>query len=276
MKINLWYSKGMQQWRWTLCEELRNGTTRTGDCHSGQRPFLRDAMEDVAKTVEYMLELKSMKGDQRSGSAAALHAVGHWFESDIAHLIFYTMQTVPDFYHIPTAIDRETAELIHKQMKDKQLETSLFHTGIEDKKIRNSQHHWISTDSWIAGMLKHFIEVANNNLFHYDLTKWSEQIQYTVYDGPSSHYTWHRDIKESSFGRDTVAKLSITLFLSDPEDYEGGEFQLMFHGDTYMHTMKPPIGTAIIFPATSRHRLRPLRSGKRTSLVAWMGGPPFR
>jgi len=62
MKINLWYSKGMQQWRWTLCEELRNGTTRTGDCHSGQRPFLRDAMEDVAKTVEYMIECRN-KGD---------------------------------------------------------------------------------------------------------------------------------------------------------------------------------------------------------------------
>ena len=66
------------------------------------------------------------------------------------------------------------------------------------------------------------------------------------------------------------------LILLNPSEYEGGEFQLMFGGDTHMHTMKPPIGTAIIFPATSRHRLRPLRSGKRTSLVAWMGGPPFR
>ena len=85
MKINLWYSESMQQWRWTLCEEIRNGITKTGNCHSGQRSDLREAMEDVAKTVEYMVEYKS-KGDQRSGSAAALHAVGHWFESDIAHL----------------------------------------------------------------------------------------------------------------------------------------------------------------------------------------------
>jgi hypothetical protein len=51
MKINLWYSKSMQQWRWTLCDE----------CHppkqeSGQRPFLRDAMNDVANTVEYILD----------------------------------------------------------------------------------------------------------------------------------------------------------------------------------------------------------------------------
>ena len=33
MKINLWYSKSMEQWRWTLCEEFKNGVTKT-ECHS--------------------------------------------------------------------------------------------------------------------------------------------------------------------------------------------------------------------------------------------------
>ena len=61
MKINLWYSKSMQQWRWTLSEEFKNGVTKM-EQHSGQRIYLRDAMEDVAKTVEYMLECKD-KGD---------------------------------------------------------------------------------------------------------------------------------------------------------------------------------------------------------------------
>ena len=57
MKINLWYSKSMSQWRWTLSEEFKNGVTKL-EQHSGQQPFLRDAMEDVANTVEYMLESK--------------------------------------------------------------------------------------------------------------------------------------------------------------------------------------------------------------------------
>ena len=65
MKINLWYSKSMQQWRWTLSEEFKNGVTKL-EQHSGQRIYLRDAMEDVAKTVEYMLESKD-KGEQLSG-----------------------------------------------------------------------------------------------------------------------------------------------------------------------------------------------------------------
>ena len=60
MMINLWYSKCMSQWRWTLSEEFKNGTTKL-EQHSGQRIYLRDAMEDVANTVEYMLESRNKK-----------------------------------------------------------------------------------------------------------------------------------------------------------------------------------------------------------------------
>ncbi len=55
MKINLWYSKGMHQWRWTLTEELKSGKPKT-EQYSGQQPVLRDAMDDVANTVEYILD----------------------------------------------------------------------------------------------------------------------------------------------------------------------------------------------------------------------------
>ena len=57
MKINLWYSKGVSEWRWTLCEEFRNGATKI-EQHSGTQKELRDAMNDVANTVEYMLDEK--------------------------------------------------------------------------------------------------------------------------------------------------------------------------------------------------------------------------
>ena len=53
MKINLWYSDSMRQWRWTLCDE-----SNPPQQESGQRPFLRDAMNDVANTVEYILDSK--------------------------------------------------------------------------------------------------------------------------------------------------------------------------------------------------------------------------
>jgi hypothetical protein len=47
----------MKQWRWTLCEDSRPIVRQ----ESGQQPFLRDAMEDIAKTVEYMMECKQFE-----------------------------------------------------------------------------------------------------------------------------------------------------------------------------------------------------------------------
>jgi hypothetical protein len=52
MKINLWYCKDMNQWRWTLTDNSHPILRQ----ESGQRPDLRDAMNDVANTVEYLLE----------------------------------------------------------------------------------------------------------------------------------------------------------------------------------------------------------------------------
>ena len=57
MKIQLWYCDSMKQWRWTLCDSTRPIRRQ----ESGQQPFLRDAMNDVANTVEYMLECKQIE-----------------------------------------------------------------------------------------------------------------------------------------------------------------------------------------------------------------------
>ena len=55
MKINLWHNREMAQWRWTLIDDHRPILKM----ESGQSPDLRAAMNDVAKTVEYLIE----KGD---------------------------------------------------------------------------------------------------------------------------------------------------------------------------------------------------------------------
>ena len=52
MKINLWYCADMNQWRWTLTDDHRPVVRQ----ESGQRENLRDAMNDVANTVEYMMD----------------------------------------------------------------------------------------------------------------------------------------------------------------------------------------------------------------------------
>lgn len=56
----------MGQWRWTLVEEMKNGKTYK-EQHSGQQPMLRDAMNDVANTVEYMLKYNESKKIIKNG-----------------------------------------------------------------------------------------------------------------------------------------------------------------------------------------------------------------
>ena len=56
MEIKVWYSKGMKQWRWPLLDiESRRQ-------ESGQQYHIRDAMNDIATTIEYMVEKQQYEG----------------------------------------------------------------------------------------------------------------------------------------------------------------------------------------------------------------------
>ena len=56
MDIKVWYSKGIKQWRWSLMDiESRRQ-------ESGQQYHIRDAMNDIATTIEYMVEKRQYEG----------------------------------------------------------------------------------------------------------------------------------------------------------------------------------------------------------------------
>ena len=62
--------------------------------------------------------------------------------------------------------------------------------------------------------------------------------------------------------------LSATLFLTAPEDYDGGELIIE---DTYgVHSIKLPAGHLILYPATSLHNVRPVTRGARISSFFWI------
>ncbi|HNK31595.1 MAG TPA: Fe2+-dependent dioxygenase, partial [Plasticicumulans sp.] len=62
--------------------------------------------------------------------------------------------------------------------------------------------------------------------------------------------------------------VSATLFLSEPEDYDGGELTI---DDTYgTHTVKLPAGDLVIYPSTSLHRVTPVTRGARIACVFWV------
>lgn len=61
--------------------------------------------------------------------------------------------------------------------------------------------------------------------------------------------------------------VSTTLFLSEPDEYEGGE--LIVEDNYGAHEVKLPAGDAIVYPATSLHRVEPVTQGARIASFLW-------
>lgn len=164
-----------------------------------------------------------------------------------------------------------------------------------NKDKRNSQNAWVPTQHWVGGFLWHYIMRANRENFLYDLRCIDgESIQYTRY-GEGQFYGWHNDAglsnqykpvsvgnRAEGLGQDflnenieMVRKLSFVVQLSDPDDYEGGNLQLLDEaGQSYIAPRKR--GTVILFDSRTQHRVQKVRSGVRKSLVGWTVGPRWK
>lgn len=102
--------------------------------------------------------------------------------------------------------------------------------------------------------------------YGFELIGFIDALQYTVY-GADQHFDWHMDIGN---GSTSTRKLSMTVQLSDNGEFKGGELQFL---------NAPPrsaMGSATFFPSFMAHRVSPVTSGTRRSLVAWACGPAFR
>jgi PKHD-type hydroxylase len=100
----------------------------------------------------------------------------------------------------------------------------------------------------------------------------AESLQYTIYHGAEGgHFDWHRDQGDA---HEEPRKISLSLQLSDGSSYEGCALELHSSGGVQAAPRKR--GTLIAFPSYVLHRVTPIRSGIRKSLVVWAAGPEFR
>ena len=69
-------------------------------------------------------------------------------------------------------------------------------------------------------------------------------------------------------GRQIRTDVSCTLFLSDPDDYDGGE--LIVEGHYGAQSVKLPAGSAVVYPSTSLHQVTPVTRGARVASFFWV------
>lgn len=140
------------------------------------------------------------------------------------------------------------------------------------KEVRDSDVSFLLPDensSWLFDRLANIIPMVNYDHFMFDI-EGIEAVQYTRY-GIDQHYNWHVD---AGFGwTDYVRKISLTIMLDDPEDYEGGELEVCNNGDfNNIAVLKPKKGDIVFFASWMPHRVRPVTLGTRRSIVSWILG----
>ena len=205
----------------------------------------------------------------------------------MAHLSCYRFTNLPP--EIINIVERDI-EVFHAEN-----DTSQLIDNVVNKDIRNSKNSWIPDSHWIAGWLWYYVQKINYENFKYDIIDIDAgTLQYTHY-GVGEFYNWHQDgdidtchipqtkvASKNNISKDQiilqgelVRKLSFSLQLSDPEDYEGGELEFLDNQGEPFFAPKQK-GTIVVFDSRVKHRVREVTNGLRKSIVGWVVGPRWK
>jgi len=140
----------------------------------------------------------------------------------------------------------------------------------------------VTTISWIPfakmpqmyKQIENQLSIVNLNHFMFDGVTLTEPAQFTEYP-KGGFYDWHMDLNAfGQEGENPIRKISMTLLLSDPKDFTGGDLMFSEMGDNKPLPLKQ--GQAIFFASFLRHKVAPVKKGIRRSMVMWFGGPPLK
>lgn len=208
------------------------------------------------------------------------------------------------------AFEKTGKEVIPQQ--DKTIEELKSQVGenkdIEQERyVRDSEVAWFS-DIWLYDLIHPFLRTANEKAGWKYEWDFSESFQFTKYN-KGGFYGWHADGNSCNFGKykrhipgvspttpdgsplrgytdnpnmiGKVRKLSITVNLNKPDEYDGGNLKFDFGphaAGKRFHEVEEirPQGSIIVFPSYMYHQVTPVTRGTRYSLVLWSLGQPFK
>ena len=138
-----------------------------------------------------------------------------------------------------------------------------------NRESRSSYIRWVPRSeqtSWIYDRVMASAWKANLFKWMFDINGCEEAFQFSAY-GEDQYYLWHMDIGEREA---SLRKLSVSVQLSDPEDYDGGD--LLLQSGRKPEGMSRNRGSVIIFPSYTLHSVSKVTRGRRCSLVLWITG----
>jgi PKHD-type hydroxylase len=187
----------------------------------------------------------------------------YWFEKGFSNVEIRNVLRISKLYDFQEALTQSEEE----ENDSKKFEDS----------IRKSNIKWLRPEAdkteWMYEKLMQLVLEANFNYWKFDLSHIKDAIQYTEYNGEENGgYDWHLDVGKFPLNH---RKISITVQLSDPDDYEGGDLEIWAGGKEPIKAPRQK-GAVVMFPSYLMHRVTPVTKGVRKSLVLWVGGNTFR
>lgn len=170
------------------------------------------------------------------------------------------------------ALDSNSCDTLVEEFLQLQVQNGTTMGPTEDG-FRKSKIRWVH-DHPIQDYAYSLVRNANINSFGVNVENFSE-CQFTEYDADyAGKYEWHHDVDwigEKASDR----KLSVVIQLTDPDEYEGGDFAFAEVQNPHRHQMRAK-GTVLVFPSYLTHRVEEVTKGTRHSLVLWFYGPRWR
>ena len=167
------------------------------------------------------------------------------------------------YYYWTEALPSNVCDLIVEEGLKLPSENATVNTSRNiEEDIRKGLVSFFPENTWIEKLVIDYVSKANLENWNFAISG-KEQLQFANYRD-EAFYDWHRDCNVES---EIYRKLSVTVQLSNPNDYEGGEF-VMF--DDYEIKFKS--GDLIIFPSIFLypHLVKPVKKGTRYSFVSWV------
>jgi len=186
----------------------------------------------------------------------------------------FHVDEINSFAYVENVFSKEECKkIISISNKSSFIKGGLSEENKLDNSIRDSNIKWLEVGKdteWIFRKATDIVFELNEKFFKFNLFGFIEGFQFTNYKAPSGKYGKHVDRGFNS----RVRKLSISIQLSDPKNYKGGELYLYESDKGTLMSKKQ--GTLVIFPSFILHEVTPVTKGERNSLVTWITGDNFK
>lgn len=196
---------------------------------------------------------------------------------------FFSGEEIDKIFEYVNKLNKQNALIGNGQEKKKEefkpdSHIKNLNTGFVPR-IRQTQISWIELNketNWLFKKIIQQIHKVNSENFDYIL-RFVENLQFSEYNEKErGFYSKHNDceLKDSMNNYVDIRKLSFSVQLSDPSDYEGGEL-ILYHNNE-KKVMPKERGTIVFFSSNIEHEVTPVKKGTRYALVSWVQGPNLR